>query len=179
MKVESSKENRALGDNAGGTSPVVVSAPIPNFRKVTAWLYRGGQPDAAGFRYLQTLEVRTVVSLRWRRTAISEERRLAQEFKINYVGFPLNYWTFPSLEIVRQFLAILDDQERRPVYVHCFHGSDRTGLLLAIYRMAREGWSADQAYSEMRRCGFHLFRMYHFKWAVYYFESLLKKKQLV
>ncbi len=80
--------------------------------------------------------------------------------------------------MINRFLSVLDDNASRPVYVNCFHGSDRTGLLLAIYRMAREGWSAAKAYKEMRGCGFHLFRMYHFKWAVYYFESLLKKGKL-
>lgn len=178
MNLELSKEDRASNDFTGGMSPVVTSAPIPNFRQVAPWLYRGGQPDAAGFRYLQTLNVRTIISLRWRRTAIIEEQRLAKDYGIRYVGFPLNYWTFPSIDVINRFLSVLDDYDSRPVYVHCFHGSDRTGLLLAVYRMAREGWSAGKAYREMRGCGFHLFRMYHFKWAVYYFESLLKKGKL-
>jgi hypothetical protein len=37
--------------------------------------------------------------------------------------------------------------------VHCRHGKDRTGLFVSLYRIARQRWSVDDAYSEARRIG--------------------------
>jgi len=124
---------------------------------------------------LSELKVRTIVSFRWSSGVIVQERLETEAFGINYVSIPLNYWTYPSVKAVDQFFSIVDDEEKHPVYLHCKHGSDRAGLLVAIYRMAREGWSADEAYREMKECGFHLIRMYHFKFAVYLFESKLDR----
>jgi len=144
-------------------------AGIPNFHKVTDWLYRGGQPTAEGYRHLRTLGVKTVICLRWSVRMIKEGEKLALEEGMNFESLPLNYWTFPSAGEIERFLAWLDNEDLRPIYVHCKHGSDRTGLLLAIYRMARHGWDADSAYEEMRERGFHKIKMHHFKWAVYGF----------
>lgn len=165
-----------IGQDEGGVPPLIASAPVPNFRQVNEWLYRGGQPDAEGLRYLRSLNIRTVISLRWWKSVIATEKLAVPALGMNFISIPLNYWTYPSPEDIELFLSILDDEKQRPVYVHCKHGSDRTGILLAIYRMARQGWSADQAYCEMKACGFHLFKMYHFKWAVYRFARELPKK---
>ena len=167
------------GSSSGRVSapPVVAGAPIPNFRQVNSWFYRGGQPNPDGLHYLSELKVRTIVSLRWSSSVIDQERLAAKAFGINYVSIPLNYWTYPSSKQIDQFLSILDDKDMHPVYLHCKHGSDRAGLLVAVYRMAKEGWSADEAYKEMKECGFHLIKMYHFKFAVYLFESRLDKSK--
>ena len=50
---------------------------------------------------------------------------------------------------------MLDDERNHPIFLHCLHGKDRTGLMVAIFRMARQGWSFDKAYTEMKLCGFH------------------------
>jgi len=150
------------------------SVGIRNLRQVTPWLYRGGQPDSDGLKTLNELGVRTVVSLRWSKNVVEAERKAVISHGMSFESIPLHYWAFPSEGKIRHFLSIVDDEQRRPVFVHCLHGSDRTGLLLAMYRMARDGWDADRAYQEMKNCGFHLFRMYHFKWAVYAFARKLK-----
>lgn len=175
MRLGHQEQAGEVDSGAGKVSPMVVSSPIKNFRQVTPWLYRGGQPDPDGLRYLQDLEIRTVISLRWRSDVIDRERQAVSASGINYISMPLNYWTYPSVHSVDRFLSILDDETQRPVFVHCLHGSDRTGLLIAVYRMARQGWTADQAYAEMKQCGFHQIRMYHFKWAVYHFQRLIAR----
>lgn len=157
--------------------PIVPGAPIPNFREVYPWLYRGGQPSIEGIKYLSDRKIRTIISLRWSRSVIAIEKKAMESLGIRFVSIRLNYWTFPSMEQIDQFLDIVDDESQRPVYIHCKHGSDRTGIFLAAYRMAREGWSADEAYQEMKECGFHLIRMYHFKWAVYLFARELARRE--
>lgn len=156
-----------------GQSDKHAGAPIKNFRAVTDWLFRGGQPDPEGIRFLKDLDVRTVISLRWNPWVVQAEREIIEAAGMSYESIPLSYWSWPSDQQVRKFFSIVDDPERRPVFVHCLHGSDRTGMLIAMYRMAREGWDVDSAYAEMRACGFHRLPVYHFKWAVYYYARKL------
>jgi protein tyrosine/serine phosphatase len=45
--------------------------------------------------------------------------------------------------------------ENQPIYVHCALGRDRTGIVAAIYRIEKQGWSFDEAEQEMRDFGFN------------------------
>lgn len=152
-------------------------AVIKNCRRVTDWLYRSGQPEVDQIPILKEAGIKTIICLRWTTSAIVETRIAAKRNDLNFICMPLTYWAFPTRKEIDKFFSIIDDESMRPVFVHCFHGSDRTGLLMAFYRMAREGWTADQAYEEMVECGFHRIRMRHFKWAVYAFEQRLKRAQ--
>ena len=42
------------------------------------------------------------------------------------------------------------------VVVHCVGGKHRTGVMTAVYRMTNDGWSADQAFREMKQFNFGL-----------------------
>lgn len=137
---------------------------IRNFYEVEPYLFRGGQPGADGFRALKDMGVKTVICLRWGTKIIAAEKQAVEQLGMRFVSIPLNYWNLPSQETIDQFLALIDDSSNHPVYVHCFHGSDRTGILLAIFRMFRQGWSFNQSYEEMRKFGFHRFRLQNFKW---------------
>src|SRR5262245_46594446 len=59
---------------------------------------------------------------------------------------------------VAAFLAVVTDPSRRPVLVHCREGRDRTGALVAAYRIAIEGWPRERAIAEMN--GFGAFPLY-------------------
>jgi protein tyrosine/serine phosphatase len=149
--------------------------PVKNFFAVTNWLYRGGQPDEAAYKTFLESGVKTVISLRWNYRVIKSERELAKAKGLNFYSIPLSYWVLPTRKQIDLFLSLLDDESKRPIYMHCLHGRDRTGMFTAIYRIAREGWSADQAYAEMKAKGFRRFQMHQFKWAVYGFERRLKR----
>lgn len=138
--------------------------PIRNFYQVEPYLFRGGQPVKEGFMALSGLGVKTVVCLRWGKKVIAAEKAAVESLGMNFISMPLNYWNLPKQETIDQFLGMVDDAERHPIYVHCLHGSDRTGILLAIFRMFRQGWTFEQAYQEMKRFGFHRFRLQNFKW---------------
>jgi protein tyrosine/serine phosphatase len=49
---------------------------------------------------------------------------------------------------VAHFLAIIS-QQPKPVYVHCFLGVNRTGVMVAAYRVLIEGVSDEEAIEEM------------------------------
>lgn len=142
---------------------------IKNFRVVNDWFFRGGQPELDQIIQLKEVGIKTIICLRWNSSAIEDEQRKAEELGLRFIYLPLTYWILPKHDEIEKFFNIVDDVSLHPIFLHCKHGADRTGMLTAFYRMAREGWSADRAYAEMHDAGFHKIRMRHFKWAVYAF----------
>ena len=138
--------------------------PITNFHQVADGLYRGGRPSRDGLKALSNVGFKTVLSFRWRKAPIAVERAYVEELGMKFINIPLNYWSLPKQDEVDAFFEIVDDARHYPIFVHCFHGADRTGLLMAIYRVVRCGWSFQDAYKEMVACGFHRFRTQHYKW---------------
>ena len=69
---------------------------------------------------------------------------------MRFVRIPLTTDVAPSPSAIDQFLKLVNDPANQPVYVHCMGGRHRTGALTAAYRMTQEGWTADQAFSEMK-----------------------------
>jgi protein tyrosine/serine phosphatase len=63
----------------------------------------------------------------------------------------------PDPKQISRAMAIIDDKENWPVFVHCKRGSDRTGTIVALYRISHDHWSADRAVSEAKRHGLSLF----------------------
>jgi len=122
---------------------------LPNLHKVCDELYRGAQPTAEGMRQLEKLGVKTVVNLRF----VTSDR---DELKGTALGYEhINTTTFyPVTGDVVRFLKIVTDPNRTPVFVHCQHGADRTGTMCAVYRIAVQGWSKDEAIAEMTKGGF-------------------------
>ncbi len=131
-------------------------ASLPHFFQVGDHLYRGGQPTAAGFRHLQAMGVKTVVSLRAHRSrdaARRRERELVESLGMRWVSLPMRMYWRPSDAQVQTFLALTANPDSRPVFIHCQHGEDRTGSLVAIYRVATQGWRPNRAYREALALG--------------------------
>jgi protein tyrosine/serine phosphatase len=47
----------------------------------------------------------------------------------------------------------LIDTLPKPVFIHCIHGCDRTGTMIACYRIAHDQWSNKAALAEAKRYG--------------------------
>src|SRR5579862_4350247 len=133
-------------------------AGLPNFQKVNDGFYRGGQPSSDGFRYLASLGVKTVIDLR----EIGEHSQ-AQEAEwvegdgMRYISIPLHGMSAPSDEVVVKILGILNDPAAGPVFVHCRRGADRTGTIVACYRIAHDHWENRKALEEARGMGMSVF----------------------
>jgi protein tyrosine/serine phosphatase len=123
---------------------------LPNFAQVAPGLYRSAQPTAEGFRAAKAMGIRTVVNLR----ALHSDRALLEGTGLGYVHIRSTAW-HPEDEDVVAFLAVALDPARQPVLVHCEHGADRTGLMVASYRRAAQGWTLDEALAELPAFGFH------------------------
>jgi protein tyrosine/serine phosphatase len=122
---------------------------LPNLHKVNDGLYRGAQPTTEGFRELKKLGVKTVVSFR----AHHSDKKLVGDTGIKLESIPMNTWDIEEDDLVR-FLHIVNDKDRRPIFVHCQHGADRTGVMCAAYRVMVNKWTKQQAIDEMTTGGF-------------------------
>jgi protein tyrosine/serine phosphatase len=125
---------------------------LPNLHKINDQLYRGAQPTVEGMEALKKMGIRTVVNLR----SFNSDRK-----EIGLTGLACEHiymktWHVEEHEVIR-FLQIVTDTNRTPVFFHCMHGSDRTGTMCAIYRIAVQGWSKEEAIEEMTkgRYGYH------------------------
>jgi uncharacterized protein (TIGR01244 family) len=144
---------------------------LPNFHKVDDNVYRGGQPSLLGLKKLRELGIKTVINFRGESKETSAaEKKVATELGMSYVNIPLSAWRPPTPKEIAEFLGLLNNKADGPVFVHCRRGADRTGAMIAIYRITTSSWAADRAYGEMREFGFSRLyqRLKHF---VYNFEK--------
>jgi protein tyrosine/serine phosphatase len=146
------------GPSAAAGDPA--ATPIERFHRVDARLYRGAQPEANGFRYLQSIGVRTIVNLREEDDAVRlQEQQLVESLGMRYIHLPVKDGSFFTRsrripeETVRAFLRLFDASDGGPVFVHCRRGADRTGAIVGFYRIAKHGWDAARAYEEAREIG--------------------------
>jgi protein tyrosine phosphatase (PTP) superfamily phosphohydrolase (DUF442 family) len=124
---------------------------ITNFGQVTPNLFRGAQPSAEGLQTLKNKGVEMVVDLR--RGGISNEQAAVTKLGMQFVSIPSHCET-PSDASWARFLQVMRENRGKKVFVHCELGIDRTGMAVAAYRMAEEGWTADEALREMKSFGF-------------------------
>jgi len=139
-----------VGTPSAGAEP---GAACENFGQVGPGLYRGAEPDDACLDRLAARGIRTIVNLRDERDASERERSRAAALGMRYVNQPMSGFGRPALPEVRTILATLLAAEGQPVFVHCKRGRDRTGVVIAAYRMAHDGWAADRAVDEAKRFG--------------------------
>jgi protein tyrosine phosphatase (PTP) superfamily phosphohydrolase (DUF442 family) len=128
---------------------------LPNFHQVSPTLYRGAEPTAQGLLELAAMGVKTVVNLEM----FSAERDCANAAGLCYVSLPFDPFN-PQDATVKAFLAAAMDPSRQPVFVHCLQGSDRTGMMVAVYRVVVQGWAKPDAINEMVNGGFGFHEIY-------------------
>ena len=124
---------------------------LPGFAEVSPNLFRGGQPGADGLEALKKMDVAIIVDMRGGRS--KHEEAAVHKLGMRYVSIPW-HCPFPHDETFARFLRLIQENRSKKVFVHCRLGDDRTGLAVAVYRMADDGWSAEEAMSEMKEFGF-------------------------
>jgi tyrosine-protein phosphatase SIW14 len=124
---------------------------VGNFGEVTPMLYRGGQPSPEGYEALAKMGVKIVVD--GRLSGHDKERQEVEKAGMQYVAIPWHCF-FPRDEVFARFLAVLGDNPGKRVFLHCRYGDDRTGMMIAAYRMSVEGWTAEEARQEMDQYGY-------------------------
>jgi protein tyrosine/serine phosphatase len=126
---------------------------VGNFHQVNAQVYRGAQPSPEGFKNLAHLGIATVIDLREPGDRSDHEAQIVKGAGMRYVSVPMKGLSAPSAEDVAKVLTLLNDPSAGPVFVHCRRGADRTGTVLACYRISHDGWDNRKALTEARSLG--------------------------
>lgn len=146
-----------LGSPAWASSP---SEPgIKNFHQVDPGVYRGAQPASKGIQYLAKLGVKVVIDLREPGERSRAEERVVAAAGMRYVNVPMSGLTPPSQVQTDTILALMEDPNSGPVFVHCMRGADRTGAVIAAYRIDHDKWDAAQALREALADGMSWFQV--------------------
>ncbi|HEV2426559.1 MAG TPA: sulfur transferase domain-containing protein [Terriglobia bacterium] len=121
---------------------------IRNFHQIDAHVYRGGQPTLDGYKYLARIGVKTVLDLRESNALSAAEQQAVTALGMKFVNVPMSGLTPPTRAQISQILSLLEGSSSGPVYVHCRRGADRTGAVIAAYRIDHDHWQNARALQE-------------------------------
>ena len=126
---------------------------IKNFGKVDDNYYRGSQPSKVQMEELKRLGVKTIIDLR--KDKVTSAADWATGSGLQYFNITMKPSKAATDEQTAYFLSLVNDPKNWPVYVHCKGGRHRTGALTAVYRITHDGWTAEQAWEEMKAYDFN------------------------
>jgi protein tyrosine/serine phosphatase len=122
---------------------------VANLYKINDNLYRSAQPTKKGMKNLKHAGIRTVINLRAFHTDTDE----LKDTSLLDEELSVKTWHIEDEDVIRVF-RMIRKKENGPFLVHCKHGADRTGLMIAMYRIVEQGWSKDEAIKEMVEGGY-------------------------
>ena len=106
--------------------------PLPNLHNVTPAIFRGGRPTAEGLQILKDNHVKAIIDLENVPSAIDAERTAAKQLGFGFMSSPMSWITPPTDDQVDKILSVMSNPNNQPIYIHCRHGRDRTGLIVAL-----------------------------------------------
>lgn len=127
-----------------------IAQPVPgtsleNFYQVSDDLYRSDQPDSKQMKMLEEQGIKTILNLRF----FHSDDKEAKGTGLNLQRVPMEAGRFDDEEIINALKVIKNSP--KPVLVHCWHGSDRTGVVVAMYRIVFQNWSKEAAIDELKQ----------------------------
>ncbi|MDR0658164.1 MAG: dual specificity protein phosphatase family protein [Mediterranea sp.] len=127
---------------------------LDNLYKVDEGVYRSEQPDKKDFQALEAFGIKEVLNLRRFHSDDDE----AEGTNITLHRLKTNAHSISEQQVVEALKIIRN--RRGPILIHCLHGSDRTGAVLAMYRIVFQNYTKDEAIEEMTEGGFGFHRIY-------------------
>ena len=136
--------------------------PAPNFHVVSERILRGGQPSDDGFKKLAQRGVKTVIDLRLSEEhSIPHEKQVVEADGMEFISVPMKGLSAPTLDQLSRIFRVLESSDNWPVFIHCRRGADRTGTVLACYRIIHDRWDNRKALEEAKTYG-----LSRFEWAM-------------
>ncbi len=126
----------------------VASQYLKNWYQVDENVYRSSQPDRKGFEEVAKKGIRTILNLR----SAHSDTALVSGLGFLVVEVPMTAVGFKEEDIVKALRAI--QSAPKPMLIHCQLGSDRAGVVVAMYRIIFEGWPKQDALDELVNGGF-------------------------
>lgn len=124
---------------------------LSNVGRVAPVVLRGAEVGKEGYATLRVMGVKTVIDLR----TTANEKKEVEATGMRAIAVPIEMSRDGLKEKVDHVVALMADPANQPVYVHCRHGQDRTGIVVAAYRMKQQAWSLADAEAEMQAFGFN------------------------
>jgi|SRR5690348_12437612 tyrosine-protein phosphatase SIW14 len=128
-------------------------AGLHNFMQVDEHVYRGGQPSEMGVKSLAKLGIKAVIDLRGGGERSVAEQKEVEAHGMKYYSIPMPAFNAPSDAEISTALALINDSQNWPVYIHCLRGKDRTGTVIACYRIRHDRWPNARAMKEAQAHG--------------------------
>ncbi len=125
---------------------------IDNFGEVNGAYFRGAQPQGRDYADLAAIGVKTVIDLT--KDGEQNEPGSVRQAGMRFFRIPMTTHDVPTAAELAQFLQIVNDPASQPVYVHCQGGRHRTGVMTAVFRMTKDGWSPARAFAKMKQYKF-------------------------
>jgi tyrosine-protein phosphatase SIW14 len=126
---------------------------IRNFVQVNEHLFRGAEPSAQGLQDLAHIHIILDLDLREAGQATEAERQAAEKLGMKYVNVPLPPLHGPTPDEMKRILSLIYQDDTGRMFVHCWRGKDRTGTVIACYRIEHDGWDNRKAASEAEKYG--------------------------
>jgi protein tyrosine phosphatase (PTP) superfamily phosphohydrolase (DUF442 family) len=131
----------------------------PYEAQVSNELYRGSRVDGKGMAALKAQGIKSIVSFCMEN---NDDAKPADMLGLKHLRIPILDNATPNEDQVREFVQFVKDGSNQPAYCHCEAGKGRTGTMVACYRIAVDGWTAEQAIAEGKTYGLQLINQIHF-----------------
>lgn len=139
--------------NPDWAAPVEAKA-VKNFFLIDAGVYRSGQPDAAAFAELEQTGIKEILNLRY--LCSDDKQAHGTDLTLHHIKMMAGNCDWDKTV---KALRIIKDR-KGPIVIHCKHGSDRTGLVTALYRIVFQGWDKEKAIDELENGGYDFHTIY-------------------
>jgi protein tyrosine/serine phosphatase len=130
-----------------------IAPHVRNFGALNHHLYRGAAPSPVALEELRALGVKVVIDLRSKGDGTAAEGVQVHNLGLKYVNVPLGAWSAPKRAQLETILTYLFRSETEPVFIHCRRGKDRTGTVIACYRVQHDNWTNRRALEEAEKFG--------------------------
>ena len=150
-------DTAASGTTPNSSQKATLIDEAKNFYRVDELLFRSAQLDGSYAAKLHEPGIKSIVNLRHFSRG-GDRRAFGDQFWL--ANKPLQSWEIKPAQIADVLRTIRERQKEGAVLVHCYHGADRTGLVVAMYRVIYQGWSLDAARSEMIDGGYGFHSMW-------------------